>query len=184
MYNFLQRLSAITSFAMSTLMVMALLISVTTPLIPSSPTHSVTLRSVQTTTGRRVDAFDKKSRSAEYAQLTFDVNADLTSMFNWNTKLLFAYITADYRAPGFETNRVVVWDRIIRNRRQAKLRLRKHQNKYLFRNYALTFKGVEAANLTLHINPVPYLGLMYDKTATSIPLSLPQAAGPAGKAVR
>ncbi|KAJ2617275.1 Signal peptidase complex subunit [Coemansia sp. RSA 1365] len=169
---------------MSTLMVLAILISVTTPLIPSSPTHAVTLRSVQTTTGRPVDPFDKTSRSAEYARLTFDVDADLSSMFNWNTKLLFAYITADYRAPGFETNRVVVWDRIIRNPRQAKLRLRKHHNKYSLRNYALTFEGVEAANLTLHINPVPYLGVMYDKPATSIPLSLPRAAGSAGQVGR
>ncbi|KAJ1835106.1 Signal peptidase complex subunit [Coemansia sp. RSA 2711] len=181
MYNFLQRLSGVTSFAMSTLMALVVLISITTPLIPSAPTHEVTLHNVQTTTGRLVDPFDRTSRSAEYARLTFDVDADLTSMFNWNTKLLFAYITADYNAPGFETNRVVIWDRIIRNKRQAKLRLRKHHNKYSLRNYALTFEGVEGANLTLHINPVPYLGLMYDKPVLSLPFAIPRAPEPVNK---
>ncbi|KAI9502788.1 Signal peptidase complex subunit [Coemansia spiralis] len=174
MYNILQRLGGITSFAMSTLMALIVVISLTTPLLPSNPTHEVTLHSVQTTTGRMVDPFDRTSRSAEYARLTFDVDADLSSMFNWNTKLLFAFITADFVSPGFDTNRVVIWDRIIRSKRQAKLRLRKHHNKYLLRNYAMSFRGVEAANLTLHINPVPYLGIMYDKSMVSIPFSIPR----------
>ncbi|KAJ1666983.1 Signal peptidase complex subunit [Coemansia sp. RSA 1813] len=175
MYNFLQRLGGITSFAMSTLMALFILISLTTPFIPSNPTHEVTLHDVRTTTGRMVDPADRASRSAEYARLTFDIDADLTSMFNWNTKLLFAYITADYESPGFDTNRIVVWDRIIRNKRQAKLRLRKHHNKYFLRNYAKTFKDVSNANLTLHINPVPYLGIMYDKPMVTIPLAIPRA---------
>ncbi|KAJ2157058.1 Signal peptidase complex subunit [Coemansia sp. RSA 552] len=178
MHNLLQRLSSVSSTAMSTLMVLALLIAFSTPLLPSNPTYEVTLHNVQTTTGRQMDPFDKTSRSAEYARLTFDVDADLSSMFNWNTKLLFAYITADFRSPGFDTNRVVIWDRIIRNDRQAKLRLRKHHNKYSLRNYALTFEGIEAANLTLHINPVPYLGIMYDKPVVSIPLDIPRAPEP------
>ncbi|KAJ1901150.1 Signal peptidase complex subunit [Coemansia sp. IMI 209127] len=175
MYNFLQRLGGITSFAMSTLMALLVVISLTTPFLPSNPTHEVTLHDVRTTTGRMVDPADRTSRTSEYARLTFDVDADLTSMFNWNTKLLFAYITADYESPGFDTNRVVIWDRIIRNKRQAKLRLRKHHNKYFLRNYAKTFDGVANANLTLHINPVPYVGIMYDKPMVAIPLTIPRA---------
>ncbi|KAJ2783314.1 Signal peptidase complex subunit [Coemansia javaensis] len=179
MYNLLQRLSGVTSFAVSVLLGLVVLISVTTPLIPSSPTHAVVLHGVKTTTGRQMDPYDKTSRAAEYARLTFDVDADLTSMFNWNTKLLFAYIAAEYSAPGFETNKIVVWDRIIRSRRQAKLRLRRHHNKYTLRNFGLTFDGVQDANLTLYINPVPYLGLMYDRPMHSIPLTLPRAAAAA-----
>ncbi|KAJ1947622.1 Signal peptidase complex subunit [Linderina pennispora] len=174
MYNIFQRLSSITSFAMSTLMVLAVLISLTTPFIPSSPTHSVTLHSVQNAKGRVVDQFDRTARKSEFARLTFDLDADLSSMFNWNTKLLFAYITADFESAEYSTNRVVVWDRIIRNTRQAKLRLRKHHNKYTLRNMRQTFEGVEGANLTLHINPVPYLGIMYDKEVVSIPFSIPR----------
>ncbi|KAJ1900668.1 Signal peptidase complex subunit [Kickxella alabastrina] len=180
MNNFLQRLSGITSFAMSTLMVLVVLISLTTPFLPSNPTHAVQLHNVQTTTGRMMDPYDKTSRTAEYARLTFDVDADLSSMFNWNTKLLFTYITVDYQSSnGF--NRVVVWDRIVRGKRQAKLKLRKHHNKYLLRNFAQTFEGVEGANLTLIVNPVPYLGVMYDKTMSSIPFSIPRALKAGGK---
>ncbi|KAI8324685.1 signal peptidase 22 kDa subunit [Martensiomyces pterosporus] len=174
MYNIFQRLSGITSFAMSTLMAIVVLISITTPLIPSTPTLDVSLHNVQTTKGRMVEQYDRTSRKSEYARLTFDVDADLSSMFNWNTKLLFTYITADFKSEDFGTNRVVIWDRIIRNKRQAKLRLRKHHNKYPLRNFAQTFEGIEGANLTLHINPVPYLGIMYDKQMLSIPFTIPR----------
>ncbi|KAJ1873023.1 Signal peptidase complex subunit [Coemansia sp. RSA 486] len=174
MYNFLQRLSGITSFAMSTLMALAVVIALTTPFIPSTPTHSLNLHNVQTTTGRMVDPLDKQSRSAEYARLTFDLDADLASMLNWNTKILFAYLAVDYVTDDFETNTVVVWDRIIRNERQAKLKLRKHHNKYLLRNFAKTFDGASPANLTLYVNPVPYLGIMYDKPLTSVGFQIPR----------
>ncbi|KAJ2493810.1 Signal peptidase complex subunit [Coemansia sp. RSA 2050] len=179
MYNLLQRLSGVTSFAMSTLMALVVIISLTTPFIPSSPMFEVSLHNVQTTTGRAMDPFDRTSRKAEYARLTFDLDADLSSMFNWNTKLLFAFMTVDYATPGFETNRAVIWDRIIRNPRQAKLKLRKHHNKYALRNYPLTFEDVEGANLTLHINPVPYLGIMYDKPMVSLPFTIPRPSKPA-----
>ncbi|KAJ2001302.1 Signal peptidase complex subunit [Coemansia sp. RSA 2322] len=176
MYNFLQRLSGVTSFAMSTLMALVVVISLTTPFIPSSPTFDVSLHNVQTTTGRAMDPFDRTSRKAEYARLTFDLDADLSTMFNWNTKLLFAYMTVDYTSVGFDTNRAVIWDRIIRNKRQAKLKLRKHHNKYALRNFGLTFDDVDGANLTLHINPVPYLGVMYDKPLVSIPFTIPRSS--------
>ncbi|KAJ2723863.1 hypothetical protein GGI07_002326, partial [Coemansia sp. Benny D115] len=70
---------------------------------------------------------------------------------------------------------------IVKSQRQAKLKLRRHHNKYLFRNLGLTFEGVEAANLTLRVNPVPYLGVMYDKTLASIPLDIPRAVVKAKK---
>ncbi|KAJ1966073.1 Signal peptidase complex subunit [Dipsacomyces acuminosporus] len=181
MYNIFQRLSGITSFAMSTLMALVIIISVATPLIPSSPTLDVAIHNVQTTKGRMVDQYDRTSRKSEYARLTFDVDADLSSMFNWNTKLLFAYITADFRSDDFHTNRVVIWDRIIRNKRQAKLRLRKHHNKYSLRNFAQSFEGVSGANLTFHINPVPFLGIMYDKPVLSIPFNIPRPVKRAAK---
>ncbi|KAJ2692277.1 hypothetical protein H4R19_006183, partial [Coemansia spiralis] len=59
MYNLLQRLSGVLSFAVSVLMALTVLIAATTPLIPSSPTHAVALHSVKTTTGRQMDPFDR-----------------------------------------------------------------------------------------------------------------------------
>ncbi|KAJ2377031.1 Signal peptidase complex subunit [Coemansia sp. RSA 2603] len=181
MYNFIQRFSGVASFAMTTLMALVVVISLTTPLIPSAPTQTLTLHSVHTTTGRKMDTYDVDSKNAEYARLTFDLDADLTSMFNWNTKLLYAFITVDYLSTDFSTNTIVIWDRLVRNKKQAKLKLKKHHNKYLLRNFAKTFEGISEANMTLHVNPVPYLGIMYDTPLESIGVVIPRATAPAAK---
>lgn len=38
--------------------------------------------------------------------LTFDLKTDLTSLFNWNVKQLFLYLTAEYSTPTNEINQV------------------------------------------------------------------------------
>jgi len=37
------------------------------------------------------------TKAVEYAFLNFDLDADLSSLFNWNTKQVFAYLVADYK---------------------------------------------------------------------------------------
>ena len=37
------------------------------------------------------------TKAVEYAFLNFDLEADLSSLFNWNTKQVFAYLVADYK---------------------------------------------------------------------------------------
>lgn len=173
MYNVFQRLSSITSLSMSMLMALVVLISLTTPFIFSTPTMDLQVRNIQTVTNRQMDPYDKLSRKAEHVRLTFDMEADLTSMFNWNTKVLFVYMMADYQTQNF-TNRVVVWDKLVRSKRQAKIKMRKHLNKYAWRDFSLRFKESQEANLTLFVNPVPYLGIMYDKPVVSLPITIPR----------
>lgn len=52
----------------------------------------------------------------EYAQVRFDLDADLSSLFTWNTKQLFVYVTANY--PSGKDGKggmseAVIWDLII-----------------------------------------------------------------------
>lgn len=56
----------------------------------------------------------------EYAQVKFDLTADFSSLFNWNTKQLFVYVLAEYpstdkngKAISSELNEAVIWDTII-----------------------------------------------------------------------
>ncbi|KAF4120478.1 Signal peptidase subunit [Geosmithia morbida] len=49
---------------------------------------------------------------------TFSLDADLSSLFTWNTKQLFVYVTAEWPAadpesPAGATNEAVIWDSII-----------------------------------------------------------------------
>jgi len=44
---------------------------------------------------------------------TFDFEADLKPLFNWNTNLIFAYITCEYTTGKSNFNRVTIWDQRI-----------------------------------------------------------------------
>ncbi|KAG6003235.1 hypothetical protein E4U54_000729 [Claviceps lovelessii] len=57
------------------------------------------------------------TKKEEYAIIKFSLDADLSSLFTWNTKQLFVYVTADWpSAPGSNaTNSAVIWDSIITN---------------------------------------------------------------------
>ena len=43
----------------------------------------------------------------------FDLDADLSPVFNWNVKQLFVYVTAEYKSKTNELNQVVIWDKIV-----------------------------------------------------------------------
>lgn len=58
------------------------------------------------------------SKRDEYAQIRFDLDADLTPLFIWNTKQLFVYVYATYsssdnsNSPSRDSE-VIIWDSII-----------------------------------------------------------------------
>lgn len=61
----------------------------------------------------------------ENVKISFDLNTDLSDLWNWNTKQVFAYLTVEY--PGKSngsSNKVTFWDKIIRNKKDAKLSLK------------------------------------------------------------
>lgn len=60
------------------------------------------------------------SKKEEYASIRFDLDADLSSLFTWNTKQVFVYVTAEWDDEGVKsavnataTNQAVIWDSII-----------------------------------------------------------------------
>lgn len=55
------------------------------------------------------------SKKEEYAIIRFSLDADLSSLFHWNTKEVFVYVTAEWPGPKNTTNSAVIWDSIITN---------------------------------------------------------------------
>lgn len=60
------------------------------------------------------------TKKEEYAHIKFDLSADLTSLFNWNTKQLFVWITATYpsKSPSSPPSQAIIWDVIINSESQ------------------------------------------------------------------
>ncbi|KAJ7269778.1 signal peptidase 22kDa subunit [Mycena rebaudengoi] len=101
----------------------------------------------------------------EHAVVDFRIDSDLTPLFNWNTKQLFVYLDAEYtNAKGVE-NSVVIWDRIVRRKSDARIRFEGKQ-KYSFRD-ASGFKNA-SATYTLRYNLMPHVGaLLYGTAGTT-----------------
>jgi hypothetical protein len=87
-------------------------------------------------------------------------SADLTPLFNWNTKQLFIYFVAEYQTADYvrepcpgptqltarvqPVNQVVIWDRIVKRKADARINLSGAKNKYAFKEISNTFSCVRS----------------------------------------
>lgn len=92
--------------------VIAFLSLIPYPAPTSQPSARITPRDIQVVKGRPHYYSPKRE---EYAQIRFDLDADLSPLFNWNTKQLFVYVTANYPTTGHgaEQSESVIWDMMI-----------------------------------------------------------------------
>ncbi|KAL1589765.1 hypothetical protein WHR41_01610 [Cladosporium halotolerans] len=113
MHSTVVRVQNVFGFFTSAAFAVAAAIAVSVLLIPQAPSASLELKNVQVVKGRPHYYSTKRE---EYAHVKFDLDADLTSLFNWNTKQIFLYITASYPSSSPSTippSEAVIWDAII-----------------------------------------------------------------------
>merc|ERR1711939_813988 len=113
MHNSLTRVQNVFGFFTSVAFAVACAVAVSVFLHPQAPAASLELRNVQVVKGRPHYYSTKRE---EYAHVKFDLDADLTSLFSWNTKQIFLYITASYPSSNPSTippSESVIWDAII-----------------------------------------------------------------------
>ncbi|KAI0167131.1 signal peptidase 22 kDa subunit [Hypoxylon sp. FL1284] len=114
MHNSLTRIQNVFGFFTTVVFAVAALIALSDFASPRTPSASVKTTNVQVVKGRPHYYSTKKE---EYAIIRFSLDADLSSLFTWNTKQLFVYVTAEWPASGAndanQTNKAVIWDSII-----------------------------------------------------------------------
>ncbi|KAH3685983.1 hypothetical protein WICPIJ_003050 [Wickerhamomyces pijperi] len=99
-------------------------------------------------------------KAKENNKIVFDLQSDLTDLFNWNTKQVFVYLTAEYPGKTPESsNKVVYWDKIITSKEDANLTLTNERAKYSVWDVEESFKNRDAT-LKLEWNIQPYVGLL------------------------
>ena len=98
----------------------------------------------------------------ENTRIAFDLNTDLSDLFNWNTKQVFVYLTAEYNNTEKHTvNEVTFWDAIIKDSDHAKINLKNARSKYSVWDYVGDLSG-KNLQFKLHWNIQPHIGpLMY-----------------------
>ncbi|KAK1067538.1 Signal peptidase complex subunit [Friedmanniomyces endolithicus] len=113
MHNNLTRIQNVFGFFTSVAFAVAAVIAVSVVLSAQSPSASLQLRNVQVVKGRPHYYSTKRE---EYAHVKFHLDADLSTLFNWNTKQIFAYITASYPSSDPSTiprSEAIIWDAVI-----------------------------------------------------------------------
>lgn len=81
---------------------------------------------------KNVPDYSANREKRDLGHITFDLNADLNPLFNWNVKQLFLYLTAEYKTKDNELNQVVLWDKIVQRGDNAILDLKNMHTKYYF----------------------------------------------------
>ncbi|CCK70565.1 signal peptidase complex subunit SPC3 KNAG_0E03060 [Huiozyma naganishii CBS 8797] len=114
-------------------------------------------------------------KAKENAKVSFDLEADLTKLFNWNTKQVFTYLTAEYEnVKHTRQNEVTFWDKIITSKDDAVLNLTDAQSKYHVWDVQEKLTGKDL-KLKLHWNIQPWVGpLVYGETDGTFTLSIPE----------
>ncbi|KAI9015805.1 signal peptidase 22kDa subunit [Phycomyces nitens] len=110
--------------------------------------------------------YDYRSTKSEFARVLFDVDADFTPLFNWNTKQIFVTVVAEYESPSHNRNSVVLWDRIIGRKDDAKLLLKNVPNKYALIDVSQKWSH-QKANLSLQWDITPHVGMLKAGRAAS-----------------
>ncbi|OJD17358.1 hypothetical protein AJ78_02543 [Emergomyces pasteurianus Ep9510] len=114
MHSALNRVQNLFGFFTTVAFLLGALTAITAVLSPADPITKVELSNIQVIKGRPHYYATKRE---EYARIRFDLDADLTSLFNWNTKQLFVYVLASYPTiPSSSSNLTtesIIWDLII-----------------------------------------------------------------------
>ncbi|CZT21441.1 related to SPC3-signal peptidase subunit [Ramularia collo-cygni] len=113
MHSSLVRVQNVFGFFTSVAFAVAGAIALSVLLSPQSPSAALELKNIRVAKGR---PYYHSTKREEYAHVTFDLDADLSSLFNWNTKQIFLYVVASYPSKSPSTiprSEAVVWDAII-----------------------------------------------------------------------
>ncbi|KAI9226864.1 MAG: signal peptidase 22kDa subunit [Piptocephalis tieghemiana] len=163
MYSNLQRLGFVGSTALTAVFALLAAVSFTGDMgLPADGTLPVDLRVVKSELlhGRHDIPEYRGGVRGDYGKIRVDLDADLTPLWNWNTKLVFVDLVVEFATPTHPSNAVTIWDTIIYDAESAHLRLRGIQNKYALSSHNHKLKEGQSMNLTLQWNIVPWVGAM------------------------
>jgi signal peptidase complex subunit 3 len=153
MHNVWVRLNAVVFFALTVLLVLAILCSFSTYTHKDEPIlKKLALNNLR---------FLRNSLGDDRATFYFDLHADFRPAFHWNLKQIFVFVVAEFETKKNVLNQVTVWDKIIESEDEALLKLKKQQVKYV-----LTDQGAELRNKTvtlyLRYDHMPLTGRLYE----------------------
>ncbi|KAH9829121.1 signal peptidase 22 kDa subunit [Rhodofomes roseus] len=179
MHTIFSRVNNVSAFLSSCLMSLVLAVAIASALYhtyQTPPAAGVVVNSIKVLPGKGRYLRKYRSRQQqEFAFVNFNLTADLSPLFHWNTKQLFLYVSAEYTDQQGTANEVVIWDRIVRRKEDANISST-FKNKYHLKDMSTTFRNAPPAHYTLKYNLMPYVGLLAwgEAARTSEPIPFPE----------
>ncbi|ORX84723.1 signal peptidase 22 kDa subunit [Anaeromyces robustus] len=186
MYSFYNRGSTLLNFLCTVLPALLICLALTSPILlkKSNPEVNINIENVymkkfssafKPVNEKEAIMFTKyiyhypyrNAPRGDMALMDFDLDADLTSVFNWNVKELFVYLVYEFQKPKQEFNQVVIWDYIITDKKDAHIKGKNIESKYLVTALDNKLKGVQG-NLTLYWDIIPNTGLLIQKSKGNV----------------
>ncbi|OLL25404.1 Microsomal signal peptidase subunit 3 [Neolecta irregularis DAH-3] len=170
MYSCLQRANTLSSLFSSVILGLCALIAASSWLFSADPSASVQVQAINVYHART----HYHHTAQEFMRVNFDLEADLTSLFNWNTKQLFIYVVASYPGSKYHANDVVIWDKIIKSKQRAKFSAPNLKEKYKVADIAGSWAN-RNATFSLQWNVMPQTGLLvWGSSQGTTPILLPR----------
>lgn len=152
MHNVWVRLNAVVFFSLSVLLGMAVMAALSTYFHEGQAV-------VQTLKLNTVRAL-RNQGGMDRAVLSFDLKADLTPVWHWNTHQVFVFVVAEYTTDDDRLHQVVIWDRILTSKDKLKLKETNEFVKYPLLSRGPDLRGRKIA-LKLMWDHMPITGSMY-----------------------
>ncbi len=125
---------------------------------PTSPTASVHISK-----SPNLVFSEFKNYNADQIKFDFDLSVDVRSEYSWNVNQLYLFVVATYETSKNSRNEIVVYDRIVRDKKDYKFDLKQQKIKYLLRDeYKNTLAG-KKVTLSVRYQVMPIFGLMWTK---------------------
>ncbi|CAH7666481.1 signal peptidase complex subunit 3 [Phakopsora pachyrhizi] len=172
MHTISQRLNSVSALTTTSIIILTIAITIISFIQrPSIQPARIEISDIETLWGHdKRDHYDRKDR--EWTNIRFDIEADLRPLFNYNTKQIFVFLSAKFGTDNFPNNEVILWDRIIKSSKDAKINLTGAKNKYAFKHIGGSFKNSNATYI-LHYNLMPKVGALIwgeaGKTKNQVP---------------
>uniref|UniRef100_K3X1H1 Signal peptidase complex subunit 3 n=1 Tax=Globisporangium ultimum (strain ATCC 200006 / CBS 805.95 / DAOM BR144) TaxID=431595 RepID=K3X1H1_GLOUD len=177
MYSVWTRANAVFFTSLMALAVMCTLTSFSTYLHEATPI-------VTTLQLNKLHSLRNYRDRTDRATLSFDLDADLSSVFNWNVKQLFVYVVAEYESEKNVKNQVVIWDKIVQTKDvAAKLQFHNEGVEYFLSDQYDQLRGTNVT-LRLEWDVMPVCGRLFVYSAGRSSFVLPstyQGKAPRGR---
>jgi len=171
MHTIWNRANALFAYAVYVVSIMIGICVVTAYFLHKEPNIDIRLHKV-TKFGKTLDYYNTKLFDS--AEITFNLNADLRPIFNWNVKQIFVFVTAEYKTKSNKVNQLVVWDRIIQNTTSAHINVVGETLKYNFVDIGNDLRN-NSITLTVKYDVSPISGILFMKKGGETKFTLPSS---------